>query len=182
MKGKSDVMKATGLVRRIDELGRIVIPKEIRKTLRIRDGEPLEIFVEKDMILFKKYSSLTDLNDLIALYIDTIFNSLKKSMIVTNRDKIIACSIDVRKDYLNKNLSTSIESMLDERGSFLQSDRTNFEIVDGIKENVSYAASTILVDGDAIGLVMFISHDDNVSANEENIAMIVSNLITKQMD
>ena len=85
-------METTGVVRRIDDLGRIVIPKEIRRTLRIKDGSSLEIFVEKDMVALKKYSSIKSLGDFAELYADSINQTLGNIVIITDCDSVIACS------------------------------------------------------------------------------------------
>ena len=98
-------MKTTGVVRRIDDLGRIVIPKEIRRNLRIRDGESLEIFVEDEMIALKKYSSMNDLNDICKDLVNTINQVLLKNVLITDRDSVIAISGNNKNAYFKKNIS-----------------------------------------------------------------------------
>ena len=93
-------MKTTGVVRKIDDLGRIVIPKEIRRTLKIRDGESLEIFVDKEMIALKKYSTMEDLQEVTRKLLDAISNTTSKNIFVTDRDKVIAGSGELKKKFL----------------------------------------------------------------------------------
>ena len=107
-------MKTTGVVRRIDDLGRIVIPKEMRRTLRIRDGESLEIFVDEDFVALKKYSPLNDMASLAKTLADSIYSSINKNIIVTDRDKIIACSgsNSLKKKFLDKSISEDLWNRL----------------------------------------------------------------------
>lgn len=99
-------MKATGVIRRIDELGRIVIPKELRKNMRLKDGENLEIYtVDNEKIVLKKFSNLKNISDLAIYITEAISKELKKTCIITDNDEIISCSGKEKKDYLNKSLS-----------------------------------------------------------------------------
>ncbi len=103
-------MKATGIVRRIDDLGRVVIPKEIRRTLRIREGDPLEIFVDRDgEVILKKYSPISELGDFAKEYADALYDSLGHNVLVCDRDSIIAVSGVSKKEYLNKSVGDLIE-------------------------------------------------------------------------
>ncbi len=99
-------MKATGIVRRIDDLGRVVIPKEIRRTLRIREGDPLEIFVDRDgEVILKKYSPISELGDFATEYAEALFDSLDLSILISDRDEYIAVAGESKKDYLGKHIS-----------------------------------------------------------------------------
>ncbi|GAE47390.1 stage V sporulation protein T [Mesobacillus boroniphilus JCM 21738] len=96
-------MKATGIVRRIDDLGRVVIPKEIRRTLRIREGDPLEIFVDRDgEVILKKYSPISELSDFAKEYAEALYDSLGNPVLICDRDTYIALAGGSKKDYLNK--------------------------------------------------------------------------------
>jgi AbrB family transcriptional regulator (stage V sporulation protein T) len=93
-------VKATGIVRRIDDLGRIVIPKEIRRILRIRNGESLEIYIdEPELIVLKKFSPMSELEDFAKEYVDSIYTTVKHNIVITDRDKIIAVAGPLRKKY-----------------------------------------------------------------------------------
>ena len=99
-------MKATGIVRRIDDLGRVVIPKEIRRTLRIREGDPLEIFVDRDgEVILKKYSPISELGDFAKEYAEALFDSLGNPILICDRDTFITIAGGSKKDYLNKSIS-----------------------------------------------------------------------------
>ena len=100
-------MKATGVIRRIDDLGRVVIPKEIRKNLRIKDGDNLEIYVQKDEVILKKYSMMNKINDLAQELTDAIYTFMKHTIFITDTDQIVAGSGPLKKDFINKNISDS---------------------------------------------------------------------------
>ena len=107
-------MKATGIVRRIDDLGRVVIPKEIRRTMRIREGDPLEIYTSKDgEVIFKKYSLMGGVDEFAAQLCDTLSKSTGTSVAVTDRDSVIAAAGSARRDLIGKRISTSSRAMND---------------------------------------------------------------------
>lgn len=109
-------MKATGIVRRIDDLGRIVIPKEIRRTLKIKDGDPLEIFVDRDgEIIFKKYSPFVGLDDFAKEYTDSLYKSLGHVSCIVERDAIIAISGLSKRDFFYESIQAVVEQAMDER-------------------------------------------------------------------
>ncbi|MDG1579345.1 stage V sporulation T C-terminal domain-containing protein, partial [Bacillus cereus] len=131
-------MKATGIVRRIDDLGRVVIPKEIRRTLRIREGDPLEIFVDRDgEVILKKYSPISELGDFAKEYADALFDSLGHSILICDRDTYIAVSGSSKKEYLNKSISDLLERTMDQRNSVLEESKKEIQLVDGIDDDVS---------------------------------------------
>ncbi len=109
-------MKATGIVRRIDDLGRVVIPKEIRRTLRIREGDPLEIFVDRDgEVILKKYSPIGELGDFAKEYADSLFESTNHITMISDRDSIIAVAGGSKKDYLDKSIGPIVETSMYQR-------------------------------------------------------------------
>ncbi|MBO7253754.1 MAG: AbrB/MazE/SpoVT family DNA-binding domain-containing protein, partial [Clostridia bacterium] len=115
-------MKATGIVRRIDELGRVVIPKEIRRTLRLRDGEPMEIFTGKDgEVVFKKYSPVGDVGEFSAHYAEAINKSSGIPVVICDKDSVIAVSGASKRDLLEKPISTSVSRLLEKRQCFASS-------------------------------------------------------------
>ena len=110
-------MKATGIVRRIDDLGRVVIPKEIRRTMRIREGDPLEIYTTRDgEVIFKKYSLIGGLEEFAAQFCDTLSRSTDFSAAVTDRDAVIAIAGAGKKELLGKPVSPALEQVMDQRG------------------------------------------------------------------
>ena len=112
-------MKATGIVRRIDELGRVVIPKEIRRTLRIREGDPLEIFTDREgQIILKKYSPIGELNEFAQEYCDSLYESTGYTTMISDRDFIIAIAGGSKKEYLDKRISPELEKLIENRNGF----------------------------------------------------------------
>ena len=112
-------MKATGIVRRIDDLGRVVIPKEIRRTMRIREGDPLEIYTTRDgEVIFKKYSLIGGLEEFAAQFCDTLSRSTDFSAAVTDRDAVIAIAGAGKKELLGKPVSPALEQVMDQRGLY----------------------------------------------------------------
>ena len=113
-------MKATGVVRRIDDLGRIVIPKEIRRTLRIKEGDPLEIFTEKDGdIILKKYSPIGELSNFATEYVESLNKITGHISIITDRDTVIAVAGTSKKDLLEQKISTDLEKIFNTRQKFV---------------------------------------------------------------
>src|SRR5699024_12690694 len=107
-------MKATGIVRRIDDLGRVVVPKEIRRTLRIREGDPLEIFVAREgEVILKKYSPSNELSHFAEEYADALYDSIQFPVFICDSDEVIALSGDSKKDYLHKNIGKDIEDAIE---------------------------------------------------------------------
>ena len=112
-------MKATGIVRRIDDLGRVVIPKEIRRTLRIREGDPLEIFTEEDgEVIFKKYSPMGELGEFAAQICDSLGRNTGRIAAVSDRDAIIALSGAPKRDLMDKQNSHELEQIMEQRKSY----------------------------------------------------------------
>lgn len=172
-------MKTTGVIRRIDELGRIVIPKEIRKKLRIKNGESLEIFVENDDIVLKKYSPIENLETVANKYVDIFNQVIKHNIIVTDRDKVIAMAGSLKKNYLGKEISEFTERSIDRRDSFVERQKKNFEFVQGNVEYGYYSFSSIVNNGDALGAVIIISTDFPILEADEKQAVILSKLLAK---
>src|SRR5699024_2060743 len=129
-------MKATGIVRRIDDLGRVVIPKEIRRTLRIREGDPLEIFVAREgEVILKKYSPISELGQFADEYADALYDSVHFPVFICDRDEVIAVSGDSKKDYLNKSIGSHIEDAIETRENKLVTEDATVEIVRGEDED-----------------------------------------------
>ena len=109
-------MKATGVVRRIDDLGRIVVPKEIRKTLRIREGDPLEIFTDKEgEIILKKYSPIGELSEFATQYAEALAKTTGHIACISDKDTIIAVSGAPKKEYLEKSVSSELEKLMEDK-------------------------------------------------------------------
>lgn len=174
-------MKATGVVRRIDELGRIVIPKEIRKTLRIKEGENLEIYIDNESIILKKYSSIHNLDEFAQKLTDTISNLLKKNIIITDSDSIVAISGGLKKKYLGQKISDELETIIKKRSQILEKNIKSIKISE-IEEAGSYTYAPIIANGDALGIVLILSKTEPLSESEEQIVKIVANFLAKHLE
>ena len=175
-------MKSTGVVRRIDDLGRIVIPKEIRRTLRIRDGESLEIFVDSETISLKKFSKMTDIEGISKELVDIINNNINKNILVTDRDKFIAASGNLRKKYIDKNISRYLENVMKDRKIIIEGTQCDVELLDGVKDYLSYIICPIIMNGDAIGLLLILSDKDDISVSDEKIAYVTAQFLGKHIE
>src|SRR5699024_2759026 len=142
-------MKATGIVRRIDDLGRVVIPKEIRRTLRIREGDPLEIFVDREgEVILKKYSPISELGHFATEYAEALFDALHHPVFICDRDQIIALAGESKKDYLNKSISTKIGEIIENRSPVFETEESNIEIIQNQEEALdAYCINPIIANG-----------------------------------
>ena len=160
-------MKATGVVRRIDDLGRVVIPKEIRKVHRIKEGDPLEIFTDKEgEIILKKYSPIGELTEFASTYADTISKTTGHITCITDKDTVIAVSGGSKKDFLEKGLSKELEEVLENKEIFKS--KENNEIAIPITKNEGreriyngQVIYPIITDGDVVGSVILLSKQPN---------------------
>lgn len=177
-------MKATGIVRRIDDLGRVVIPKEIRRTLRIREGDPLEIFVDRDgEVILKKYSPISELGDFAKEYAEAIYDSLGNPVIICDRDMVITVAGGSKKEYLNKNISEMVEKVMEDRTSVLNIQPGEVELVDGHEEMISsYTAAPIIANGDPIGAVIIFSKEGTLGDVEHKTVETASGFLARQME
>ena len=167
----------TGIVRRIDELGRIVIPKEIRKNLRIKNGDNLEILVDGDNITLRKYSQIENVTDMASVYAESFYQVLKYNVIVTDTDKVVAAAGSLKKKYLNMGISDSLTTMIERRDSFVERKKSSIEISPGMTEYGYYTVATIINNGDSIGAVIILSLDSPMLEQEEKLAMILANML-----
>lgn len=175
-------MKATGVVRRIDDLGRIVIPKELRRTLRIRDGESLEIFVDNEMITLKKFSSMSDIIQISDNLVNTISQNLTKSIIITDRDKVISASSDVKNIYLDKNISGYLEKKLNDRLLIKEQNKKKVELIDQVCAEYSFVICPIIVNGDTMGTVIIFSDREYIGEIDVKLATITANFLAKHIE
>lgn len=172
-------MKSTGVVRRIDELGRIVIPKEIRKNMRIKSGDNLEIFLEGESILLRKYSPIETLENVTENYVESFNQVLKHNIIVTDRDKVVSMSGNLKKKYLGKNISEFTDRSIERRDSFVERQKKAVSFVVGEEEVCYYSFSSIVNNGDAIGAVIILSTEIPITDSEEKMAVILSKILSK---
>ena len=173
-------MKTTGVIRRIDDLGRIVIPKEIRKNLRIKTGDNLEVYLDGDTIVLKKFSQIESLENVSVDYVESFNQIIKHNIIVTDRDKVIAVAGPLKKKYLNKEINEFMERSIERRDSFNEKQKKDFNIVEGEVENGYYSFASIVSNGDAIGSVMIISTDTPITDVEDKMVVILSKLLSQK--
>lgn len=177
-------MKATGIVRRIDDLGRVVIPKEIRRTMRIREGDPLEIFTDRDgEVIFKKYSPIGELGDFAAQICDSLHRSTDAIAAVCDRDSIIAVSGASKRDFIDKRVSPALERVMESRGSVRYDGTEPMHVIDGDERYYVSVASPILSEGDILGCVIFVNQNASAGSDIEfKLAQTVASFLGKQME
>ena len=149
-------MKATGIVRRIDDLGRVVIPKEIRRTMRIREGDPLEIFTDREgEVIFKKYSPIGELQNFASEYADALQKTSSMPIFICDRDEIIAVSGASKKEYLDRKISPELEEIVEGRSLYVRGEGSKTVAIshDGGSHFVN-CAMPILSEGDVVGCVV----------------------------
>ena len=149
-------MKATGIVRRIDDLCRVVIPKEIRRTMRIREGDPLEIFTDREgEVIFKKYSPIGELQTFASEYADTLQRTSGLPIFICDKDVVIAVSGASKREYLEKKISSDLEEIMDTRALYQNVTKSEDKyIIEGGKEHYISSAMPIISEGDIIGCVV----------------------------
>ncbi len=179
-------MKATGIVRRIDDLGRVVIPKEIRRTMRIREGDPLEIFTDKDgELIFKKYSPIGELSDFAAEICESLRKATGGIAAVCDRDSLIAVSGAAKKELHDKAVSQELAKIMEHRAPYC---RKKAEIGLPVCQNESgyivSSACPILTQGDIMGSVLFIgTPESEVSTElEQKLLQVIALFLGKQME
>ena len=181
-------MKATGIVRRIDDLGRVVVPKEIRRTLRIREGDPLEIFTDREgEIILKKYSPIGELGTFAQQYADSLAQTTGYVVCVTDRDTVIACAGNGKKEYLGRNISRELEELIQGRQSLqaVSGDRSfvpvSSEPIEGI---LSETIAPVISEGDAIGSVILLGREgkNKMGETEQKLAAAAAAFLGRQME
>lgn len=182
-------MKATGIVRRIDDLGRVVIPKEIRRTLRIREGDPLEIFTDHDgQVILKKYSPVGELSAFAKEYAEALAQATGHITCITDKDQIIAISGGSKKEFLDKSISSNLEKTIEARAIF-KATKEDLKFIPILSEGstegyCSEIISPIISEGDAIGAVIFLSNNQATVMGEveEKLAQSAAGFLGRQME
>ena len=178
-------MKATGIVRRIDDLGRVVIPKEIRRTMRIREGDPLEIYTASDgEVIFKKYSPIGEISTFASQYADVLFKNSHLPILISDRDRVIAVSGTSRKDFLNKHISDELGELIENRDSYIAS--PNIKALYPLESSQKEAgiAFPIIGGGDISGAVIMLLNEDGSMPTESqiNVVSVASDFLGKQTE
>ena len=178
-------MKATGIVRRIDDLGRVVIPKEIRRTMRIREGDPLEIYTAADgEVIFKKYSPMGEMAQMAVQFADALSKHTELPVIITDRDHCIAAAGTPKRDTVDRRISPALEQLMESRRSYnsAESDK-GITALEGAERTIS-VAQPILCAGDVLGAVVLLADDANSRPTETDLKLtaITANFLAKQME
>ena len=183
-------MKATGVVRRIDDLGRVVIPKEIRKTLRIKEGDPLEIFTDKEgEVILKKYSPIGELSEFASGYAETLSKTTGHIACITDKDTVIAVSGGSKKEFLEQNLSPELEQLMEDKEIYISNENNDVSLPITRNDNKerrynSQVVYPIISDGDTIGSVVLLSKEVNTKMTdvEKKVAQSAASFLGSQME
>ena len=179
-------MKATGIVRRIDDLGRVVIPKEIRRTLRIREGDPLEIYTERDgEVIFKKYSPMGELQNFAAQICESIGKNTGHIAAVADRDTIIAVAGAPKRELLEKRNSAELEQIMEQRKSYrYHAGDARLRPAESVERYHLGVAAPIISEGDLMGCVMLLMGENDAAPeeSEQKLAQTVAGFLGRQME
>lgn len=181
-------MKATGIVRRIDDLGRVVIPKEIRRTLRIREGYPLEIFTDSDgEIILKKYSPMSEISSFAKEYAESLSQNSGHIACIVDKDRIIAVGgSGAKKEFFEKHISEEMEECINSRNTHVaaRDEKTFVPVVENDKEDLyTYElVAPIISEGDAMGAIILLSRDKKMGEIEGKLAQTAAAFLGKQLE
>ena len=180
-------MRATGIVRRIDDLGRIVVPKEIRRILKIREGDPLEIFTDSNgCIILKKYSPIGELSSIAKECAESLFQTSGHVVCVSDKEEIIAIAGGLKKEFFQKKISDELEKIINERNLLIaQRGETNFVQVLNSESKNYYnheLIMPIIAEGDVSGAVIFLSAEKKMGEVESKLAQMASIFLGKQIE
>ena len=179
-------MKATGIVRRIDDLGRVVIPKEIRRTMRIREGDPLEIFTDNDgEVIFKKYSPIGELASFASQYADVLYKVGGCPVIICDRDSVVTASGVPKKEVLERRVTPMLEDLMERRAVYSRTGESGEKLLfpaEGF-DKAALSAAAIISAGDVCGAVVYLSDGrEKASESETKLVTAAANFLGKQME
>lgn len=179
-------MKATGIVRRIDDLGRVVIPKEIRRTMRIREGDPLEIYTSNDgEVIFKKYSPINELSDGTTQAAEVLHKLGGAPVVIFDRDHVVAVAGLQKKEFNERRVSTSLENLFETRKPYVYNEKSEARImpVEGVSK-YALAIAPIVSSGDVTGAVAFLCNDNDALASDNHslLAQTAAMFLGKQVE
>ena len=178
-------MKATGIVRRIDDLGRVVIPKEIRRTMRIREGDPLEIYTSREgEVIFKKYSLLGGVEEFASQICETLNKSTGLICAISDRDTVVAVAGGGRRELLSRRILPDLEQIMEGRKVYQYSpDGAPLSVTDGSGSLIALVAAPILSEGDLLGLVLLIGQSGvHTGETEYKLAQTAATFLGKHME
>ncbi len=181
-------MKATGIVRRIDDLGRVVIPKEIRRTLRIREGDSLEIFTDRQgEIILKKYSPIGEMSRFAKDYADSLATTLGCTICITDHDQIIAAAGYGKKELQDKYVSKKLENTIAEREQVIAyaGEKKFVPITDEMQDTFyGEIINPVICEGDVLGAVILLDKQEKkkLGETEQRVVTCASNFLGRQME
>lgn len=175
-------MKKTGIIRRIDELGRIVVPKELRKSLHLKVGDYLEIYVNNEDIILKKHSELASIKDFASLLTESMYTDIKKNIMITDRDEILSYEGKDKKKFLHKKIGKDIVEVIEKRKDMLEKYSKPFIFTDSNHLTCTYAVSTIVSSGVEVGTVIIFDEEKKVDEIDYKIAHIISKFLSKHLE
>lgn len=173
-------MKSTGIIRKIDKLGRIVIPKEIRANLKIKDESNLEIFIENDQIVLKKYSKIVNTSSYIKKILSLIENKIDSKLMVTDKEKIIA-EINFNYNLVGNNISNNIIKLLNDRKIIINDNKETLNITNDLVYKCYYLIIPFITNNDLIGGLICVS-DEKISKEMIILYNFISSLITSNIE
>ena len=177
-------MKATGIVRRIDDLGRVVIPKEIRRTMRIREGDPLEIYTSVGgEVIFKKYSPIGEMSEFASQYAESLAQATSFPVIICDRDHCVAASGISKKEVLERRVTSALEDIMEQRRSVSFDGEEQHPALEGVKHGIRVGVP-IVTAGDVSGAVVLMSDESGQNASDSDIklANVAASFLGKQME
>ena len=178
-------MKATGIVRRIDDLGRIVIPKEIRRTMRIREGDPLEIYTDRDGgVIFRKYSLMGGVAESVLQLCEALHKTSGRITVITDRDSCLAVDGVPRRELVDRHLSAQLEQLMEGRQAYQYREGEPIPVCADSGKYLISTAVPVLSEGDLLGCVLFISTDNPPAPSEQELKMaqIVAAFLGRHME
>jgi len=167
-------MKATGIVRRIDDLGRVVIPKEIRRTMHIREGDPLEIYTDRDgEVIFKKYSPIGELTNFSSQYAETLNKTCGMPVAIVDRDVVVSSAGVPKKELLEKKISPDLDAIVNSRQLYTwKTGAQKIPVSEGSDKHFINTAMPILTEGDIIGAVVYVGAEDMHQPTDTEIKLV----------
>lgn len=178
-------MKATGIVRRIDDLGRVVIPKEIRRTMRIREGDPLEIYTDANgEVIFKKYSPMGEMMEFTSQYAEVLNRATNMPVIITDRDHVISCTGLSKKETIDRRITKELEDIMEQRSCFIAgTDKHSLYPIEGLDRDAAIAYP-IVGGGDVSGAVILLFNESGAAPTELEVklAQVAASFLGKQTE
>lgn len=178
-------MKATGIVRRIDDLGRIVIPKEIRRSFRIKEGDPLEIYTDAEgEVIFKKYSPIGELSNFAGQYAEVLHKNAGLPVVITDNDHVIAASGISKREVLERRVSKNLEELMENRQIHIKTEKVpSMNAIEGFSRQAE-VVYPIIYGGDVSGAVAVFENDKNELPSEADIKLVqvAAAFLGKQME